>query len=263
LQYVNNKCFISFRKDAFTVEMTVLSLRITFGFKVLVVGPVSFLSDFNVSTSSTLLSRLVFQAFDINNSCNDLISIKPLNLILTKRPLSLVLKINGASKLEYKVNITAKNEQMMVDGASESQKKLISQITFKASDFAVEKSPQQGIQASMPSVRLDSTNEFLASDNGDVIVHAPQIEPSKVRPHAYHVYQDIELKTPFPLWGFFKADKLEFPDAWADFSNDYEHYQSTLTKPLYQEHIKVFEAIKSKDFSKIFLYLLSVIKNTI
>jgi hypothetical protein len=137
------------------------------------------------------------------------------------------------------------------DGASESEKKLISQVTFKASDFAQEKNPQQAIQASMPAVKLDSTNAFLASDNGDVIVHTPQIEPSKVRPYAFHIYQDIELETPFPLWGFFKADKLEFPDAWADFSSNVQHYSDTLIKPVYQEYQNVYDIIKSQNIEQL------------
>jgi hypothetical protein len=137
------------------------------------------------------------------------------------------------------------------DGASESEKKLISQVTFKASDFAQEKNPQQAIQASMPAVKLGSTNAFLASENGDVIVHTPQIEPSKVRPYAFHIYQDIELETPFPLWGFFKADKLEFPDAWADFSSNVQHYSDTLIKPVYQEYQNVYDIIKSQNIEQL------------
>ncbi len=137
------------------------------------------------------------------------------------------------------------------DGASESEKKLISQVTFKASDFAQEKNPQQAIQASMPAVKLDSTNAFLASNNGDVIVHTPKIEPSKVRPYAFHIYQDIELETPFPLWGFFKADKLEFPDAWADFSSNVQHYSDTLIKPVYQEYQNVYDIIKSQNIEQL------------
>jgi len=137
------------------------------------------------------------------------------------------------------------------DGASESQKKLISQVTFKAVDFSLEKNPQQAIKTSMPALRLDSTNEFLASDNGDVIVHAPKIEPSKVRPNAYHIYQNIELKTPFPLWGFFNADKLDFPDAWADYTNNMDHFDNILIEPLYKEHETIFETLKTQDFDKI------------
>ena len=137
------------------------------------------------------------------------------------------------------------------DGASETQKKLLSQVTFKASDFALEKNTRQAIQASMPAVRLDSTNQFLASDNGDVIVHAPQIEPSKVRPYAYHIFQDIELETPFPLWGFFEADKLDFPDAWADFVKNADYYQGNIIKPLFEEHNKLFKVLKTQDFDKI------------
>jgi hypothetical protein len=138
------------------------------------------------------------------------------------------------------------------DGASESNKKLISQITFKGSDLAIEKNPKQAIQASMPAVKLDSTNDFLASDNGDVIVHAPQIELSKIRPkNGYHIYQDIELETPFPEWGFFKADKLDFPDKWSDYQENVTHYSDITITPLYKQHEKIFEALKTQDFDKI------------
>jgi hypothetical protein len=137
------------------------------------------------------------------------------------------------------------------DGASESEKKLISQVTFKASDFAQEKNPQQAIKASMPAVKLDSTNEFLASDNGDVDVHAPQIEVSKIQPTAYYVYQDIELETPFPLWGFFKADKLEFPTLWTDFTDDFDKYNTELITPLYKEHEKILKVLKTQSFDQI------------
>ena len=137
------------------------------------------------------------------------------------------------------------------DGDSESQKKLISQVTFKASDFSVEKNPQQAIQASMPAVRLDSTNEFLTADDGDVIVHAPQIKSSVIRPYAYYIYQDIELETPFPEWGFFKADKLDFPDLEDDYFNNPDEYNNKIIAPLYKEHEKLFSALKTQDFDKI------------
>jgi hypothetical protein len=138
------------------------------------------------------------------------------------------------------------------DGASESLKKLISQVTFKASDLAIEKNPKQAIQASMPAVNLDSTNAFLANDNGDVIVHAPQIELSTIRPkNGYHIYQDIELETPFPLWGFFEADKLNFPTLWSDFTDNFDKYNNELLMPLYQEHEKLFQVLKTQDFEKI------------
>lgn len=140
------------------------------------------------------------------------------------------------------------------DEAPEENKKLIGQITFNAAEFAKNKLPEEGIKTSMPAMRLDSTNDFLASENGDVIVHAPTIEPSKVRPHAYHIYQDIELVTPFPLWGFFKADKLDFPDAFAEFAANIELYRKTITKDLYKEHEKIYKAFKSKKFKKILPY---------
>jgi len=137
------------------------------------------------------------------------------------------------------------------DGASESQKKLISQVTFKANDFAVEKSPIQAIQASMAAVRLDSTDDFLANDKGDVIVHEPQIMRSRIRPHAFYIYQDIELKTPFPEWGFFNADELDFPDLEDDYFNAPDEYNNKIIAPLYKEHEKLFSVLKTKDFDKI------------
>jgi hypothetical protein len=137
------------------------------------------------------------------------------------------------------------------DEAPEANKKLIGQITFNAAEFAKNKQPSEAINTSMPTVRLDSTNDFLASETGDVIVHAPIIEPSKVRPNAYHVYQDIELETPFPLWGFFGADKIDFPDAWADYVTKSEYYIDTTITPLYKEHEKIYQAFKSQDFKKI------------
>ncbi|PKF63512.1 hypothetical protein CW745_01280 [Psychromonas sp. psych-6C06] len=137
------------------------------------------------------------------------------------------------------------------DEAPESQKKMISQVTFKASDFAIKKNPEQAIQASMPAVKLDSTNEFLAAENGDVLVHPPKIEPSKIEPTAYHIYQDIELVTPFPEWGFFKADILDFPTLWSAFTDNVEHYDKTLLNSLYKEHEKLFTLLKTEDFDKI------------
>jgi hypothetical protein len=137
------------------------------------------------------------------------------------------------------------------DEAPEANKKLIGQITFNAAEFAKNKQPREAINSSMPAVRLDSTNDFLASETGDVIVYAPTIEQSKVRPTGFHVYQDIELETPFPLWGFFSADKLDFPDAFAEYAANYEHYGETIINSLYQEHEKVYQAFQSQDFKKI------------
>lgn len=137
------------------------------------------------------------------------------------------------------------------DGANEAEKKLISQITFKGSDFALKKSPEQAIQASMPAVRLDSTDQFLAKDNGDVIVAEPRIEVSKIEPTAFTIYQDIELVTPFPEWGFFKAEQLDFPTSWREFVANVNDYKQSLIEPLYQEHEKLLEILKTQDFDKI------------
>ncbi len=137
------------------------------------------------------------------------------------------------------------------DEAPEANKKLLGQITFNAAEFAKNKQAAEAIKTSMSAVKLDSSDDFSASDNGDVIVHAPQIEQSKVRPTGFHVYQDIELETPFPLWGFFNADKLDFPDAWADFVKDVDLYRANITKPLYDEHEKIYQLFKAKDMNQI------------
>jgi hypothetical protein len=137
------------------------------------------------------------------------------------------------------------------DEAPEANKKLIGQITFNAAEFAKSKQADESIKTSMPAVRLNSKNDFLASDTGDVIVHAPQIEQSKVDDSAYHIYQDIELNTPFPLWGFLTADKLDFPDSFNEYAENHEHYKKFIINDLYQEHEKVYQAFKSQDLKKI------------
>ena len=137
------------------------------------------------------------------------------------------------------------------DGASESKKKMVGQITFNAAEFVKNKQVADAIQTSMPKLRLDSTNDFIASESGDVIVQATIVEPSKVEDDALWVYQDIELETPFPLWGFFKADKLDFPDVWEDFVKNGEDYKKNLLTPLYQEHEKIIAILNTQDFDKI------------
>jgi hypothetical protein len=138
------------------------------------------------------------------------------------------------------------------DEATEKHKKLIGQVSFSANDFAENKNLQDAISTSMPAVNLDSSNEFLKAKDGDVIISAPKIEESKVRPgQGFYVYQDIELETPFPLWGFFSADKLDMPDAWDDFVKGADKYRKNTTYSLYSEHEKIFELLKTQDFDKI------------
>ncbi len=137
------------------------------------------------------------------------------------------------------------------DEAPESNKRMISQITFNAAEFAQNKHAEDAIKTSMPAVKLDSSDDFLASDNGDVVVHAPQIEQSKVRPTGFHVYQDIELETPFPLWGFFNADKLDFPDAFSEYAGNIEHFNKTIINSLYQEHETIYQLFKTQDLAQI------------
>ena len=103
----------------------------------------------------------------------------------------------------------------------------------------------------MPAVTLDSTDAFLANDSGDVIVHAAQIEQSKVRATGFHVYQDIELATPFPTWGFLSADKFDFPDSWAEFVKNIDHHDKVLIKPLYKEHQDIYKLFKKQKVNKI------------
>ena len=133
------------------------------------------------------------------------------------------------------------------DEAPESDKKLIGQIIFNAADLI----SGNGIQSSMPTMRLNSMKEFKQDKNGDVVVFSPIIEPSNVRPNALYLYQDIELITPFPEWGFLKADHIEFPEKFSDYKNNIENYRQKLLKPLYDVHINLFEAMKTQNMDKI------------
>ena len=136
------------------------------------------------------------------------------------------------------------------DDAPESEKALVGQVTFNAADFSSE-TPEKAIQSSLLAVKLDSGNGYQASEQGDVIIHSAVIESSKVRPHAFHIYQDIEVTVPFPEWGFLSADPIEFPDAFAEYKENMELYDKKLVTPLYDVHQNIFEIMQTEDMDKI------------
>jgi len=137
------------------------------------------------------------------------------------------------------------------DEAPEDQKRLVGQISFKVSELTGDKEEdmkqQKGISLSMPTMRLDSSDDFKRSDNGDVIIHPPKLEPAKTHPDALYIYQDIELVVPFLRWGFLDADPIDFPDSFDEFSNHFDHYNKVLLAPLYEVYEKLYEQLKKGD----------------
>ncbi len=136
------------------------------------------------------------------------------------------------------------------DEAPESEKKLVGQVIFNADEF-ISETPKKAIQSSLSAVKLDSSNGYQVSEQGDVVIHSAVIEPSKVRPHAFHIYQDVELTVPFPEWGFLSADPIEFPDAFAEFCDNIEHYRKILLIPLFEAHRNIFKVMQTEDMDKI------------
>ncbi len=136
------------------------------------------------------------------------------------------------------------------DEALESEKTLVGQVTFNAADFS-SKTPEKSIQSSVTAAKLDSANNYQVSEQGDVIIHSAVIEPSKVRPHAFHIYQDIEVSVPFPEWGFFSAEPVEFPDAIADYLDNFELYEQELLNPLCSVYKQVFDVMKIENMDNI------------
>ena len=136
------------------------------------------------------------------------------------------------------------------DEAQESEKTLVGQVTFNAADFSSE-TPEKAIQSSLLAAKLDSGNGYQASEQGDVTIHSAVIEPSKVRPHAFHIYQDIEVTVPFPEWGFLSAEPIEFPDSFNDFKNNLDDYKKSLIAPLYNEYKEIFTIMQTEDMDKI------------
>ena len=136
------------------------------------------------------------------------------------------------------------------DEAPESGKTLVGQVNFNAADFSSDK-PDNAIKSSLLAAKLDSANGYQVSDQGDVIIHSTVIEPSKVRPDAFYIYQDIEVSVPFPEWGFLSADPIEFPDAFVEYKENMELYDNKLVTPLYHVHQNIFKIMQTEDMDKI------------
>ena len=136
------------------------------------------------------------------------------------------------------------------DDAPESEKTLVGQVTFNAANFS-SKTPEKAIRSSFLATKLDSANNYQASEQGDVVIHSAVIEPSKVRPHAFHIYQDIEVTVPFPEWDFLSAESIDFPDSFEEFKNNSDCYKKSLIAPLYKVHEELFLTMKTEDMEKI------------
>ena len=137
-------------------------------------------------------------------------------------------------------------------GESDSGKVLIGQIAFDSNALLGDEAEaivnQQGIDLSMPPVKLDSKNRLQRDDeNGDVVVHPARIEPIVALAEGTYLYQDIELEVPFPRWGYLDAELIEFPDSFEEYRSNIDYYDKHLGDPLYEVHKQLFEQLKSGD----------------
>jgi len=130
--------------------------------------------------------------------------------------------------------------------APESEKVLLGHICFNAGDYR----EGDGKAASRKGTVLNSINGFTEDKKGDVIISEAKLEEAPVRTGALYIYQDIELETPFPKWGFLDAEPYDFPDKWSDYVANIAVYQKSLTRPVYAAHLEIYEALKNIDIEK-------------
>jgi len=133
------------------------------------------------------------------------------------------------------------------DETPESEKKLLSSITFNGKNY----DKGTGIELSMPAMRLDSKNEFKPSDQGDVVLSAAKITPATIQPNALSVSQEIKLNTPFPKWEFLNGDEIDFPLNYNDYLKDRQRWKNNTLNSLYAEYQKIYDLLVSNNLDEI------------
>jgi len=127
--------------------------------------------------------------------------------------------------------------------APESEKVLLSHISFDAADYK----NGNGLADSRKGTVLNSKNGFKEDKKGDVVIFNAKLEDALIRPGALYVYQDIELETPFPKWGFLDAEPYQFPEKWSEYIENIAVYEKDLLDPVYAAHLKIYEALQNND----------------
>jgi len=130
--------------------------------------------------------------------------------------------------------------------APESEKVLLSHIAFDSANFE----GGDGLADSRKGVVLSSKNGFREDKNGDVVISDAKLEEAPIRPSALYIYQDIELVTPFPRWGFLDAQPYKFPEKWSEYVENIAIYEKELLDPVYAAHLEIYEALKKGDVEK-------------
>jgi len=130
--------------------------------------------------------------------------------------------------------------------APESEKVLLGHICFNAGDYR----EGDGKAASRKGTVLNSINGFTEDKKGDVIISEAKLEEAPVRPGALYIYQDIELETPFPRWGFLDAEPYQFPEKWSEFVANGAIFEKNLLDPVYAAHLEIYDALKNGDVEK-------------
>ncbi|CAA0096499.1 Uncharacterised protein [BD1-7 clade bacterium] len=131
--------------------------------------------------------------------------------------------------------------------SGESRKKLLSTICFSSEHIDHNK----GLVESMKAGRLDSTQDFEYSSDGDVQVFDALVADSPRTPGAIYMTQEVSLKTPFPRWSYLDSDTIEYPEKNSDYLENVEKYKAELIKPLYDQHLVIYKLLQSRDFDKI------------
>jgi len=185
--------------------------------------------------------------FDDNRNGYMLNAELPVNYYMKTGENTISLNIFPKTGNEYESENISLSLYVNQDEAEESEKKLISNITFNGKDY--EKGAS--ISLSMPAMYLDSTQQMKKSDNGDVTVHKAKIKSGTLIANSLTISQSIELTTPFPRWGYLDGDAIDFPLSYEEYLESKESWDKKTINSLYSEYKKIYDLLATNDIDKV------------
>jgi len=185
--------------------------------------------------------------FDDNRNGHMLNTEVPVNYYMQTgiNKISLELFPSGDEKFDS-ANITL-SLYVNEDEAPESEKKLVSSITFNGGDHA----NGNGIELSMPEMRLDSKNNLKKSDSGDVVIQQAKLTLGVIMPGTLMVSQAVSLKVPFPKWGFLEGDEIDFPLSYQNYMDEIDYWNDKTVNPLHKEYQKIYDLLTSNKLDEV------------
>jgi len=185
--------------------------------------------------------------FDDNSNGHMLVAEKPVNYYMQTGKNTISLELFPSTDTGFGSESVTLSLYVNEDEAPESEKKLVSSITFNGRGHA----NGNGIELSMPEMRLDSKNNFKKSDEGDVVIQQASIKLSVIMPNTLTVLQSVSLQTPFPKWGFLNGDKIDFTLSFQDYMDKMDYWDDKIVNPFYKEYQKIYDLLAANKLDEI------------